>query len=1296
VQDLAAAVSPAWAVFALVPLAIAGCEIDLGRLARGLRDLKRHFVLDAEALGHSSTDAALGSYVIDTVLSGAEILAADGRALDTVRNLIAPFLDAEVRRVDRRHDFETDHLDAILRSYCLSETLEGREVKAEDVLTARPEPPADPEKQKRPQREGRDHDGPLRELIRAISGFYAARARAIASTSRSTASFQADLSGALEQLARESWRFDRHHTSSAIRAKIAESLAVLIAVGMDGDLLLTRALEIRQGFWPSGASGVGRLFTRFSAIPTLHPRLLTEISKAVDEARRERTGAEDKSRTLASYAKLLVPISSEDADVAFKDAIEVASELDSEAVDQLKFASCLIERAVAEPTRDAPSMAQSFAEVIQDAGIRLQNVEHFPWDCAFRGLALLNFPTALAAAARWDDTNTVELHRSLAPAVAVGVAAGSVTPEQALAMLQLLDRAEDEDLQFVLREGNSTRSVAEELAHDLLCDRMAPSDTIAEFVVRFGNGAWARYFRSQQEFERALPPGSATTPDNAARKDVRSRSVLETHVWNDAVVIEPQRLAETTAELVKRSRAAGEYLSMEEVLRHARSKLTIGNRIAHLEALASLLPSVSSRDVVQAILGATEEWSEQPAVIEWCKSRMPELIASNLPGFSEYHSLRQGPLQSALLKTRASDTEVQGLLLDGIARNADSLSASMTFSLAGEIASRLPPAQATALCKWYIARLSARIHPDDLERIPAESTPTDAEEAVARFLFAYLGEVDVRKRWRAAHALRRLARLGADSTLAKVIDEQDRHRDLAFRDPTAPYYWLASKLWLVIALDRIAIETPAAAARHGDWLLAVALSEEFPHLLLRDYAADACRTLIASGHLIPPMERGADLKSVNHTHLPIGRKKHSWGTSFGGFGGRSDDEKRRFHFDRMDTLRYWYEPWLRVFQDLTPDTFLEAAECWIVDKWGTQDERPYGSKEPRSHRFTEHNSMLSHASHGALPTLESHRTYLEWHAMWCAAGDILRTHRVARREYRDDDGLRYQISYNKLSTPGMWAADLVSPQPLELQLWCMSQLRPEWFDDVPDDRFLAEAMPTSHPEYIVVDAYIETTWKRRQETTRVKSNLVSTETAQALVRALQTIEDNHDYYFYPEGHEAEIDDLGYVLKGWLKHHDGDPGPDKRDVFSNGLTRLETEPGARVTARFNLDRRLGAGSVQWIRPGETDPSFIYEAWGPRERDEPQGYYGDEVRSTGERLLMRADHLAQFLTSEGFHLITKVGVTRSDNRERSYHYDEEEESQVAEFDRVFLLKADGTLEAAERGFGSWRKDSSGTAA
>ena len=87
----------------------------------------------------------------------------------------------------------------------------------------------------------------------------------------------------------------------------------------------------------------------------LHDRLLQDLVAASSETRSTRAGASEKSERLVIFAKLILPISPADANSVFNHAIEVAGELDSEIVFQLRFLRRLVSRGLpGYPTRRSP------------------------------------------------------------------------------------------------------------------------------------------------------------------------------------------------------------------------------------------------------------------------------------------------------------------------------------------------------------------------------------------------------------------------------------------------------------------------------------------------------------------------------------------------------------------------------------------------------------------------------------------------------------------------------------------------------------------------------------------------------------------------------------------------------------------------------------------------------------------------------------------------------------------------------------------------------------------------------
>jgi hypothetical protein len=270
-----------------------------------------------------------------------------------------------------------------------------------------------------------------------------------------------------------------------------------------------------------------------------------------------------------------------------------------------------------------------------------------------------------------------------------------------------------------------------------------------------------------------------------------------------------------------------------------------------------------------------------------------------------------------------------------------------------------------------------------------------------------------------------------------------------------------------MALDRIAAETPSAVGHHGKWLLEIANNDELPHVLLRSFAKLAVCKLVESKTLaLAPAQRNA-LKRANISLVRRKKGRKPYSVGFDRYALRERDD-RRFHFDTTDTLPYWYTGALRVFADVSGEEFLDAAERWIVDRWGVQSNPWRWVDEPRQQRFSDH-SLSAWPSHGALPILERFRTYLEWHAMWCATGELMQTRALAKAGEDDTDAFEHWLSRESLTAPPFWLADLRGVKPLEDRLWFAPQDDVNtWVENVGDDDFLAELGLDSDDGMIVV------------------------------------------------------------------------------------------------------------------------------------------------------------------------------------------------------------------------------------
>jgi hypothetical protein len=204
---------------------------------------------------------------------------------------------------------------------------------------------------------------------------------------------------------------------------------------------------------------------------------------------------------------------------------------------------------------------------------------------------------------------------------------------------------------------------------------------------------------------------------------------------------------------------------------------------------------------------------------------------------------------------------------------------------------------------------------------------------------------------------------------------------------------------------------------------------------------------------------------------------------------------------------------------------------------------------------------------------------------------------------------------------------------------------------------------------------------------QVRSALVSGDTAISLVRALQTVDDSWDYHIPLAGNDSEIDVSPYKLKGWIVDDRHDLGIDERDPFRYEIRGLEYGPSYQTARVLNLEF-VRDGRPRWIEGRSRKTIFIYEAWGDNRDHEGEDRlrYNGTVGSRGARLLCDKKALKTLLNKMGLDLILEIEVTR---RNKGYEYSrrDEEEAKESKFDKVVLLRRDGTVETAEGRLGSW---------
>jgi hypothetical protein len=1277
-----------WSLFLMVPLALAGRSIDLDRLERTLRQIYRRGWICLEKRGNGWNDD-LPDFWLDTILTGCEVLVGRGRDPKNVLPLLRIFASETHRQIDTFQTHNTTRTDLQLRALALLHCLEGRRLGVDDFLITPPTPTN--------EQETRGHiDAQHRQRAKYFTGplvgIYDARAQLI--VGKGALSERAQLLTDVGQRL-DGYDFSRIHDSFEMRRKVGRSVAYLRCIPtLSTSELLDRALNLfgeRHGSFGGDELAVLPLFV---SEPSLHSKLLSVISSRVSGITSARTVASEKIDAVLEICRFVANISHDEAAALFSEAHRMSEDVDVEAIHLLRAVAAMGLRAATILDPDQRRLAcQHLHSIATDASVRLADHEGFPWDSVVEVLGQLDLPVALAAIGRWQDSATKDLDPTLSALLAVCLRTDQISTELAVALLPLLQHAPNDLLQVIatkcaaLSDGVRT-SVVENLARDALLGFGKVQDVILTEMLRGsgvsqGPGPWLSRLQETITFLKRDNPAQKTRRQEHERFTSQSKSSVQFPVGSRFV--SSDEITSTVQSEVGRLRAAQQFISASDVLDAIRSVVPVADRVLHLDALAASRSEVLSDYVAaDAIYSALNdpEWRRMASIRQWCRERLSGVIIDLLPGFA--HGFGYGghpPLPPLLGILGAEGIDVPALLARAIGAHVDNLNATVVYELVRLIAAQMGPEACGVALMWHLERVQKRILPADLDQIPVADVPKDAYVAVARFLRALMSDCDIRLRWRAAHSVRRLAVFNLREEFDAWVDLYDVTTDIPFRAAHEPFYWLAARLWAVIALHRVAHERPDALTKHFGKLVDIATDESLPHVLIRGLAKDSALHLRDVGLGKLTAKRHKQLVAVNASSLP--RSARDWGQRGEKLGERRKVRERRFDFDHMDTVPYWYDSAIDVFVDVSQAEFLDAAEKWIVDKWSVPTTARW-ELQPRKYRFSERNWTESSNDHGTEPTLERFTTYLERHAMFCAVGELMNSKPLVSVTDDGYDHFEAWLKRRGLSSPPQWLADFRGPKPLERQFWSEPPNMDSWLGVPADNEFLKELVTDEDGGMITAQSWHATESSHFSSRVHVDSALVGPTTAASLMRALQTSRDPYDYKLPDEGTDFEINEPPYRLLGWLDDIAIDSGIDSRDPFCRTIAGVRLRPGAAV-GKDLVQRITSDGNMAWYA-GQQSLAFEHVAWSdkpPEDRSERRRY---RLESEGERLSVSVKTLLSWMLKTEMDLIVSIELIRE---EGGGDYEEtSKEKRKARTAKVIVLRRDGSIEACNGRVGTWQ--------
>ncbi len=670
--------------------------------------------------------------------------------------------------------------------------------------------------------------------------------------------------------------------------------------------------------------------------------------------------------------------------------------------------------------------------------------EKFPWAAFATAMSRTSGLRGLAKLSRWHDREKITLDHTLLPYLTALVSNEKIAPEDALALNRLADPVElwacnTETFANVLHErrypnekdlitellqqyennnpgipSGSTVKTFATIAGKVLGKRNATTKYLSSAHERFG------HVRHDLNEQHNYHPSSDKRLGRLPKDDLRKKAAVRA-LTTATDPLDDESLSDATGQL--RDMRLSRELE-REFFDNLRAKVPFAERSKYV-GLVARLEHLDTYVKFNELTKCKGEWAGSSAALEATYQTLAAPILDiHAEEFLSFDRLSGYRIKEISDLTGVPLTALTRQLVKVFALPDWTVPAAAWLGLASIICEDADEGQGqkalTRLLNSSSAKLSSTVA--DGPWIHGLYPAGDISAIASGLVWQMLGSPRASDRWQAAHSVRCFAKFGRWQVIDALIAKFHLKDSKSFQAPELPFYYLHARLWLLIALARVALDTPEGVAKHAKTLKKVALDPRLLHVVLRHFAAKALLACDATGALDLPAAQKEQLEDINESPFPpLGEKlRDSAYNDF--YKGRPDDAHEpefNFHLD-YDFDKYEVHGLADVFGQ--PGWKIRDLISEGVHKLDPNVSSMYekaGRVAPSSRRAV-----------GLTSRFHVYGQYLAWHALRLVAGRLLEEHPITNDWYYDEPWAEWLDRQLITRRDGLWLSDGMDRPPL--------------------------------------------------------------------------------------------------------------------------------------------------------------------------------------------------------------------------------------------------------------------------
>lgn len=1005
-----------------------------------------------------------------------------------------------------------------------------------------------------------------------------------------------------------------------------------------------------------------------------------------DAYNRIKSAEKDQPDTLAEkYAVLsrAVLISApEDAAAYFDEAVDIVSKFGDEIVSRWNALVSLAEQSCTKKGSPA-ELSYRFIRCAEVVGEYVDLEKYWNRSEAVAVCARMSSGTAIAGLSRWRDRGIGRFRYQLEALLHELVESDKISPESGWAMARFFSDHELKDFLSLCLVKIQNPQLKQELFLDAM--RLLQKDgTSANYWDKMKQLGRRENIREEilHEIESWCCAKKAEEPNNTESATLTEADYDKSKIdWDNffgsldiLASGEFERIFESFKQLSEKSFYIEKDFFWEEIIK----RLTPQTLSKFIKVL--MMADVDHYDIKSFFNSLPQIWKNKisyqkswPSVIREMGRKYSRELAS--PYLIKYFISE--------FEMNASEVDqLKNGIFEGLSDGYDFSEAETFFGFVDIAVPLIAPDIAGGLLDFALSRFELHIEDDFGDGQWAEwlLVSENVNIQMAGFIWSALGSPKSSERWNAAHCVRLLAEFNCREIISELFNWMQCDKVAAFGSSEFPFYNLHAKLYFLIATARISLDKAETLLPFKDVFIQSALRE--PHAMIQKFAAETAVNISNFFEDLYDEEELKKIKGVGRSAMPVIKTNYHDQIDSYWHAKKEIAVEYDFHFG-WDFDRYWFEPLGDVF-GISGKQAEDIAADVIINQWRFEKENGW-NRDPRvviwnryaAERETWHD-------HGSYPRTDNLDFYLSYHAMMVAAAKLLEKMPVVSsgdwdEDDEDENNWDNWISGHVLtSSSGKWLSDYRDPLPIVRPKWIVENKSNNWGNEISEECFFDALTNGGRNEGEWINVYGRWTEKlnERDESISIASALVSKETSHALMRALQTCSNPHDYKL-PEYEERrmEIDSDSFQLKGWIRNVHASKGIDQYDPYAEDIDYPAVIIGAGIVDKLKLS--VNDDGKQWYLPSSSMPDLQCETWSTQqlERDESPNQHGSRLKGS-------VGFLKKLCVSFDCHLIFEVEIKRDissryGNRDDDYEYSKP-------LHKIFIMSSDGEIRTTEKNY------------